>query len=81
MGTILNLPVRWWGGAGYYREVMLRDCTFSTEYPDTVDESLEEGGWLRKIMFRNFEHIIGYTSTSAEFVKICAGCESGQVAE
>ncbi len=57
-----------------YRVVLLRDCTHSAEYPDTVDESLPEGGWLRKIMFRNFEHIIGYTSTSAEFV---AACETG----
>lgn len=55
-----------------YRVVLLRDCTYSAEYPDTVDPALEEGGWLRKIMFRNFEHIIGYTSTSAAFVQACA---------
>lgn len=54
-----------------YRVVLLRDCTFSVEYPDTVDPNLPEGGWLRKIMFRNFEHIIGYTSTSAEFAAAC----------
>jgi nicotinamidase-related amidase len=54
-----------------YRVVMLRDCTFSAEYPDTVDESLPEGGWLRKVMLRNFEHIIGYTSTAPAFVKAC----------
>ena len=54
-----------------YRVVLLRDCTQSAEYPDTVDESLEEGGWLRKIMFRNFEHVIGYTSTNAELVGAC----------
>ena len=64
-----------------YRVVMLRDCTHSAEYLDTLDESLEEGGWLRKIMFRNFEHIIGYTSTSAEFADACAECEDGVVAE
>ncbi|MEW6756579.1 MAG: isochorismatase family cysteine hydrolase, partial [Candidatus Latescibacterota bacterium] len=52
-----------------YRVVLLRDCTYSAEYPDTVDESLEEGGWLRKVMFRNFEHIIGYSSTSGEFAR------------
>ena len=57
-----------------YRVVLLRDCTHSAEYPDTVDESLFEGGWLRKIMFRNFEHIIGYTSTSAELVAACELC-------
>ena len=54
-----------------YRVIMLRDCTYSAEYPDTVDESLPEGGWLRKVMLRNFEHIIGYTSTSPEFVEAC----------
>lgn len=54
-----------------YRVVMLRDCTFSAEYPDTVDERLPEGGWLRKIMLRNFEHIMGYTSTSPEFIEAC----------
>ena len=52
-----------------YRVIMLRDCTHSAEYPDTVDESLDEGGWLRKIMERNFEHVIGYTSTSDEMVE------------
>ncbi|MCH2327126.1 MAG: isochorismatase family protein, partial [Rhodospirillales bacterium] len=30
-----------------YRVIMLRDCTSSAEYPDTVDESLPEKGWLR----------------------------------
>ena len=55
-----------------YRVIMLRDGTHSGEYADTVDDSLEEGGWLRKIMFRNFEHVIGYTSTSAEFAEACA---------
>jgi nicotinamidase-related amidase len=54
-----------------YRVIMLRDCTFSSEYPDTVDESLPEKGWLRKIMLRNFEHVVGYTSTSAEFAQAC----------
>ena len=54
-----------------YRVIMLRDCTHSAEYPDTVDETLPEKGWLRKIMLRNFEHIIGYTSSSAEFIASC----------
>jgi len=36
-----------------------------------VDDSLAEGGWLRKIIFHNFAHVIGYTSTSAEFVGAC----------
>ena len=59
-----------------YRVVMLRDCTQSAEYPDTADASLPEGGWLRKIMLRNFEHIVGYTSASAEFVEACRGLEA-----
>ncbi len=56
-----------------YRVIMLRDGTYSAEYPDTVDETLPEKGWLRKVMLRNFEHIIGYTSTSPEFVAACKG--------
>lgn len=58
-----------------YRVIMLRDGTHSAEYEDTLDERLEEGGWLRKIMFRNFEHVIGYTSTSAEFAAACEKVE------
>lgn len=54
-----------------YRVVMLRDCTYSGEYPDTVDATNPEGGWLRFVMLRNFETIIGYTSTSPEFVEAC----------
>jgi len=54
-----------------YRVIMLRDCTHSAEYPDTVDETLPEKGWLRKIMLRNFEHIVGYTSSSTEFIASC----------
>lgn len=59
-----------------YRVIMLRDCTHSSEYADTEDESLSEGGWLRKVMMRNFEHVVGYTSTSAEFAAACAGCQA-----
>ena len=54
-----------------YRVIMLRDCTHSAEYPDTVDKTLPEKGWLQKIMLRNFEHIIGYTSSSTEFIVSC----------
>jgi nicotinamidase-related amidase len=60
-----------------YRVVLLRDCTYSAEYPDTVDAGLPDGGWLRTIMFRNFEHIMGYTSTSADWQKACAAVGSG----
>ena len=60
-----------------YRVVMLRDCTHSAEYPDTVDASLEEGGWLRTVMLRNFEHVVGYTSTATEFAAACQAVEGG----
>lgn len=59
-----------------YRVILLRDCSNppgEIEMPDTLDDSLPEGGWVNRMMLRNFEHLIGYTSTSAEFV---AACES-----
>ena len=56
-----------------YRVVLLRDASNGAEieFPDTIDESIPEGGWLNKIVLRNFEHLIGYTTTSAEFVDAC----------
>jgi len=57
-----------------YRVVLLRDCSNppgEIEFPDTLDESLPEGGWVNAMMLRQFEHLIGYTTTSAEFVKAC----------
>jgi nicotinamidase-related amidase len=47
-----------------YRVVMLRDCTNSSEFPDTVDDKNPEGGWLRFVFLRIYETDIGYTSTS-----------------
>src|SRR5262245_43082635 len=55
-----------------YRVVMLRDATHSAEYPDTLAPANPEGGWLRFVMLRNFEDIVGYTSTAAQFVEACA---------
>jgi hypothetical protein len=37
--------------------------------PDTVDSELPEGGWINRITLRNFEHLIGYTTTAAEFIE------------
>ena len=57
-----------------YRVILLRDCSNppgEIEMPDTLDDSLPEGGWINRITLRNFEHLIGYTSTSAEFVGSC----------
>ena len=57
-----------------YRVILLRDCSNppgEIEMPDTLDETLPEGGWVNRITLRNFEHLIGYTSTSEEFVDSC----------
>ncbi len=56
-----------------YRVVLLRDASNGAEieFPDTIDETIPEGGWLNKVVLRNFEHLIGYTTTSAEFVDAC----------
>ena len=57
-----------------YRVILLRDCSNAPgeiEMPDTLDDSLPEGGWINRITLRNFEHLIGYTSTAAEFIHSC----------
>lgn len=54
-----------------YRVIVLRDCTKASEQPDTVDASLPEGGWIGRITLRNFEHLVGYTSTMSDFVRAC----------
>jgi nicotinamidase-related amidase len=54
-----------------YRVVVLRDSVCAPEQPDTEDADLPEGGWINRIMVRQIEHLIGYTSTSAEFVEAC----------
>lgn len=60
-----------------YRVILLRDCTKADEQPDTVDPSLPEGGWIGRITLRNFEHLIGYTSTMPEFVAACRTANEG----
>ncbi len=57
-----------------YRVILLRDCSNSSgeiEMPDTLDDSLPEGGWINRITLRNFEHLIGYTTTAAQFIQSC----------
>ena len=57
-----------------YRVILLRDCSNAPgeiEMPDTRDDSLPEGGWIQRITLRNFEHLIGYTTTRDEFVAAC----------
>lgn len=58
-----------------YRVILLRDCTTPSgagEFPDTLDPSNPEGGWMRFAFIRQFETNIGYTSTAAEFI-VAAG--------
>jgi nicotinamidase-related amidase len=52
-----------------YRVIMLRDCTNSFEFPDTLDSDNPEGGWLRFVFLRIYETDIGYTSTSDDLTK------------
>jgi len=52
-----------------YRVIMLRDCTNSFEFPDTLDSDNPEGGWLRFVFLRIYETDIGYTSTSDDLIK------------
>jgi hypothetical protein len=61
-----------------YRVILLRDCSNppgEIEFPDTLDASLPEGGWVNRMMLRQFEHLIGFTTTSAEFVASCKQLE------
>lgn len=63
-----------------YRVILLRDCSNppgEIEFPDTLDDSLPEGGWVNRMMLRQFEHLIGYTTTSAEFVEACGRLKEG----
>lgn len=57
-----------------YRVIVLRDgvCPPGTkEYPDTIDPSNPEGGWMRYVTLRLIESNIGYTSTAADFIDAC----------
>jgi nicotinamidase-related amidase len=71
-GTIIDAVYR------NYRVIALRDCVAAPEMPDTEDASLPEGGWINRIMIRQIEHLIGYTSTSAEFVAACQALMSAE---
>lgn len=52
-----------------YRVVMLRDCTDTKEFSDTVNVNNPEGGWFRFVFLRMYETDIGYTSTSIDLMK------------
>ncbi len=59
-----------------YRVIVLRDgvCPPGTkEYPDTLDATNPEGGWMRFVTLRLIETNLGYTTTTAEFLSACEG--------
>ncbi|HUE75973.1 MAG TPA: isochorismatase family cysteine hydrolase [Chloroflexota bacterium] len=61
-----------------YRAIVLRDCTCpagTKEYSDTIDPSNPEGGWVRFIFLRMIETNEGYTATSIDFARACAGAQ------
>ena len=62
-----------------YRVILLRDCTCPPglmEYPDTLDPDNAEGGWMRFVFVRMFETLVGYTSTSGQFIAACHDASS-----
>ena len=50
-----------------YRVVVLRDCTSTSEYPET-----EAGQWANWFGIRFIEANVGYTSTSEAFIQACS---------
>ncbi len=54
-----------------YRVILLRDCSNAPEMPDTRIEDAPDDGWINRIPLRNFEHLIGYTTLSADFAEAC----------
>jgi nicotinamidase-related amidase len=64
-------------GAMYrnYRVVVLRDCTLAAEFADTVD-----GMDMTRMAIRYYEAMVGFTSTSEQFIAACAG-RSASVSE
>ena len=55
-----------------YRVILLRDCSNAPEMPDTEIPGAPDLGWINRITLRNFEHLIGYTTTSVEFIQACS---------
>lgn len=49
-----------------YRVIVLRDCTSTSEYPDT-----KEGGWGHLLAIRFIEANVGYTCMAEDFIKAC----------
>jgi len=51
-----------------YRVILLRDCAYAQEMPDTELPGSPDFGWINRVTLRNIEHLIGYTTTSPEFI-------------
>jgi ureidoacrylate peracid hydrolase len=49
-----------------YRVVVLRDATWTMEYPETA-----EGGWANWMAIRFIESNVGYTVTTDSFIEAC----------
>jgi ureidoacrylate peracid hydrolase len=49
-----------------FRVIVLRDCISTGEYPETENE-----GWANWMAVRFIESNVGYTATSAEFIRAC----------
>jgi nicotinamidase-related amidase len=60
LGTLVDALYR------NYRIVLLRDCTAGMEYHDTMEDQT-----VTRFVVRHVEAFLGYTSTSAEFVRSC----------
>jgi nicotinamidase-related amidase len=57
-----------------YRVVFLRDGTHlpgENEFGDTINDQLEEKGWVRLVLTRLIEDHLGYSSTCEELVRAC----------
>ena len=68
----LVMDVVWQRGAAAaeeVREALAQRHPMKESTVRTVLKRLEEKGWLRKIMLRNFERTIGYSSTSRELIE------------
>lgn len=61
-------------GAMYrdYRVIVLRDCVVASEFVDTIAEQS-----MARWATRYYEALVGYTSTSADFIAACAACRDG----
>lgn len=56
-----------------FRVVLLRDGTDppgTNEFPDTIDRSLPERGWVRRVLTRLVEDHCGYTSTTESLATV-----------